>query len=232
MEQKNNKIQIQYFQLYAADFLLYKSLLSNEEIIDVIEAISINCLFNREKTFKNEYQNAFYEKLKLSVEKNKKSYKNSIENGKKGGRPKKSDNQEETHKKPTGFLKQNPEKTHSETNIIEYNKIENNIIKEKKIDPYCNKYLDLTLNLSEKHLGYRPRLSSIEVLKIVELVEENKDYEDIIEQVIISLKNIKWENIDFKPSLNWLLKETNFYRLLNGEFDKKEEKGANGWTLV
>ena len=38
---EQNKIQIQYFQLYASDFLMYKNLLTNDELIEVIEGISI-----------------------------------------------------------------------------------------------------------------------------------------------------------------------------------------------
>jgi hypothetical protein len=41
--------------------------------------------------------------------------------------------------------------------------------------------------------------------------------------VLVSLKNLDFgDGIKFKPSVNWLLKDNNFERLLNGEFDKEE----------
>ena len=55
MRNKIEKIQIPYFQLYASDFLMYKNLLTNDELIEVIEAISLirkqNLITNINKHF-------------------------------------------------------------------------------------------------------------------------------------------------------------------------------------
>ena len=128
---EQNKIQIQYFQLYASDFLMYKNLLTNDELIEVIEGISIYCLFNKKKEFENEYQKAFYDKLINSSDKNKQNYLIKIQNGKKGGRPPKNLNKTET--KPIGYEQVNLNETETKPKRNQYNRIEENIIEENII---------------------------------------------------------------------------------------------------
>lgn len=81
---------VPYFNLYASDFLAYKSKLTDAEMIEVLQAICDICLFgdsdfNSDKLFQKRY----FEKIKNDLSRNAKKYSASVENGKKGGRPKK-----------------------------------------------------------------------------------------------------------------------------------------------
>ena len=172
MRNEIEKIQIPYFQLYASDFLMYKNLLTNDELIEVIEAISLYCLFDKKTEFNNEYQQAFYDKLTNSAEKNKQNYLIKIQNGRKGGRPPKNLNETET--KPIGYEQVNLNETETkpkrnqyniiEDNRIEYNKKENNIKEKinnvesvpenlepiKPIDPYTSDLIEKVFNIYTK----------------------------------------------------------------------------------
>ena len=49
---------------------------------------------------------------------------------------------------------------------------------------------------------------------------------EIIPIAISKLKKISFNDINFKPGANWLLKSNNFERIMNGEFDTEDD---NSW---
>ena len=98
--------------------------------------------------------------------------------------------------------------------------------REKKLDPYMNPIKTFFIEECQKQLKKMPRLSSFECNRLIELASENSDIKELIPIAISKLKGIKFDDINFKPSVNWLLKGNNFERVINGEFDglKKEKE--------
>lgn len=94
-----------------------------------------------------------------------------------------------------------------------------------KIDIYSNIYKDNFIKKFKEIFGNSPFLSNLDCRKIVELSTTYS--QDIIETALIKLKKINFEDIGFKPSANWLLKDNNFERVMNGEFDKEEKEETN-----
>ena len=58
--------------------------------------------------------------------------------------------------------------------------------------------------------------------KINELNAEIEDFEKTIPIVLKRLKKINFKDIGFKPSVDWLLKNTNYTSVLNGEYEKEK----------
>ena len=89
MTDENIKI-MPYFMIYAADFKVLRDKLNNDEIIEMLNAISDLCLY-AETDFlpKTNFQNIWFGKIKDDFLKNLGRYKTSVKNGQKGGRPKK-----------------------------------------------------------------------------------------------------------------------------------------------
>lgn len=98
--------------------------------------------------------------------------------------------------------------------------------REKKLDPFINPIKTFFIEECQKQLKKMPRLSSFECNRLIELASENSDIKELIPVAISKLKGIKFDDINFKPSVNWLLKGNNFERVINGEFDglKKEKE--------
>lgn len=104
------------FSLFAEDFELMKAKLSSDEIVDIFSALSDLCMWGEcDYTPQNTKQAYFWEKLKTKFDYDLSSYRASVENGKKGGRPKKetqditqtetqNKTQDITHKKPSCHL--------------------------------------------------------------------------------------------------------------------------------
>ena len=69
-----------------------------------------------------------------------------------------------------------------------------------------------------------PRLSSYECQRLVELAADNPDIRELIPEAIKRLKNIDFGDIPFNPTANWLLKDNNFERVINGEFEPKKSQ--------
>lgn len=91
----------------------------------------------------------------------------------------------------------------------------------KEIDIYVNKYKSFFEKKYKETFGNSPFLSPIDCKKIVELSVEYDS--SIISKAIEKLKEISFDSIDFKPSASWLLKDNNFERVMNGEFDKQKK---------
>lgn len=71
----------------------------------------------------------------------------------------------------------------------------------------------------EKVFKKIPMLEDCEKEKIVQ-VSSWENYQAMLPEILLKLKGLKFEKIDFVPSANWLLKENNFSKMANGEFDK------------
>lgn len=87
----SEKISIPYYVVYASDYIVFRSKLSPDEVVKVLDAIANICLFG-ESSFEtdNAYEQKFFNRLVAVLEKNKTKYTASVENGKRGGRPRKS----------------------------------------------------------------------------------------------------------------------------------------------
>lgn len=121
--------------------------------------------------------------------------------------------------------RQTNDKQATTTKEIEEIKKEKNIFStEKKHDPFINPIKTFFTEEYTKIMGKTPRLSLMECNRLTELASENKDIREIIPEAIRKLKKLKFDDIKFTPSANWLLKGNNFERLLNGEFDAPESE--------
>jgi len=115
------------------------------------------------------------------------------------------------------------------TTTKEYKEIKNekNIISlceknEKKLDPYINPIKTFFITEYTKVMNKKPFLSNQDCHRLIELAADNPDIRELIPIAIKKLKAIKFEGIDFTPSANWLLKDNNFERVMNGEFEKQK----------
>jgi len=144
-------------------------------------------------------------------------------NGLKGGRPKTQKNP----KNPPVFLE--TQKSLND-NVNDNDNDNDNVFKEKekekekKSDPYISQTKILFISEYEKIFNTRPFLSSNDCNKLLELSINYADLPQLIPKALKKLKSINFKDIDFTPSASWLLKSDNFERVMNGEFDKKEEK--------
>ena len=95
--------------------------------------------------------------------------------------------------------------------------------KEKEInDPYVNPYVNTFKREYKKYFNARLYLTAQERTKIIELASSIDDFEETIPVVIEKLKNIDFGFENFKPTVNWLLKDSNYTAVLNGTYDKQE----------
>lgn len=94
--------------------------------------------------------------------------------------------------------------------------------KNKNIDIYINKYKTYFENEYKRIFNNKPFLSQQDCYKIIELSTIYD--EQIITQSLEKLKTISFGDINFKPTASWLLKDNNFERVMNGEFDKTKVK--------
>ena len=106
-------------------------------------------------------------------------------------------------------------------------KNDKNIFLEKKVDPFFNSVKEVYINQYEKIMGKKPYLTLNECNKLLELDESIENFAQTIPTAIERLKKIKFKDIDFIPSSSWLLKENNYTKILNGEFEKNEDKTSH-----
>ncbi len=70
-----------------------------------------------------------------------------------------------------------------------------------------------------------PILTGEEVETLKKYNDKIPDFKNKLRDIIYTLKNLKFDtDINFKPCANWLLKDNNLIRLLNGEFGKLKHK--------
>ena len=214
-------------------FVFYESFLNaldeldSETELKIYRAITHYALRNEEPELTGTAL-AIFHLIKPQIDANNKRY----EDGKKGGRPKNE------IKKTSGFenikpvVLQNEEIKKPNVNVnvnVNDNVNENvndnvNVFKEKKLDPFINPIKTFFQQEYTKVMGRTPRLSLVECNRIIELANENKDFKDILPDALKRLKKLKFDGINYTPSANWLLKENNFERLINGEFEPPESE--------
>lgn len=221
---EENEINIiPYFNVYTADFKVFKEKLSNQEIVEILNAISDLCLYaETDYKPKTKYQAIWFNKLKNDFDKNLSRYKSCVTNGKKGGRPRKI-NPDETQEKPMGFLGVNPNETQPES--IKYNKIEYNKIKKNNIDIYCNKefekcfdiYKEVCTKLTPLRFERRSKAILEELSSFLDEIEYNFDYFKELCEKANQLEKIVDSKIDFKTMIK------NHIGITNGKYDKKEQ---------
>lgn len=234
---ENNNISIPYYVIYASDYIVFRGKLKPDEIIEVFDAISDICLFggNEFKT-DNPIQKKFFERLLSVLEKNSKKYYSSVENGKKGGRPKgsgKNKNPEKTDGFLIGYSNSKPKQNPDETNIIEYNRIENNIkennkIKDKKIDILFDPLLEKCFSIYSENcvdlpkLRFEKRSKEIRELLSNYLFETESDLE-YFKDVCVKANKLKVlcdNKLDFKGVIK------NHIAIANGKFQKEDSSNV------
>lgn len=109
-----------------------------------------------------------------------------------------------------------------ENNIVEIKGI--NSKKNKKTDPYNNSIISFFKDEYNKIFNNKPYLTAIERNKIIELCADIDDFKGTIPIVFEKLKNIDFGFENWKPTANWLLKDSNYTAVLNGTYDKQNKR--------
>lgn len=154
--------------------------------------------------------------LDIDAEKYTKKVEKLKSNGSKGGRPKKPNGFFEEHEKPNGFFENHNDNVNVNDNVNAEKK------QKQKTDPFINSIKTFFENEYQKIFYNKPRLSLKDCNRLLELTSENADIKELIPIALIRLKNIDFSEINFTPTANWLLKENNFERVINGEFEPKK----------
>lgn len=89
-------------------------------------------------------------------------------------------------------------------------------------DPYLNETKTFFVSEYKKVFGCVPILTRFDCENLAQLTIDINDFKSHIPKALERLKEIRFEDINFKPSANWLLRENNFARVLNGEFGEKQ----------
>ena len=95
---------------------------------------------------------------------------------------------------------------------------------DKKTDPY---FSPLKIKFEEEYkkvFSKKPYLQRQECFKIIELAQDFDNFLFLLPEAFRKLKSLCFEDIRFKPTASWLLKDSNFSKLMNGEFDEKGEE--------
>lgn len=118
------------------------------------------------------------------------------------------------------------------TNNNDNNEINNTYIyketenKKTKMDPYINPVKKVFSQEYEKIFNNKARLSNQMCHKLIELSSEIEDFKETIPTVLKKLKNISFkysDNSTYKATLPWLLKDDNYFKVLEGQFDKQQK---------
>lgn len=95
-----------------------------------------------------------------------------------------------------------------------------------KIDPYVNPIKKFFAHEYEKIFHSRARLSNSMCNRLIELNSDIEDFKETIPIVLKKLKDIKFkynDNTTHKATLPWLLKDDNYFKVLEGQFDKQKD---------
>lgn len=97
--------------------------------------------------------------------------------------------------------------------------------KKKKIDPYTNPLNDYFCKTFQEIFNTNQTvfLSNQSKNKLAELAAEYPNIRELLTESLKKLKEINFKDINFQPRASWLLKEDNFERVMNGEFDKNSD---------
>ena len=73
--------------------------------------------------------------------------------------------------------------------------------------------------------GTAPILDDSEKRKLIEYSNKIENFRELLPDILYTLHNIKFDDdINFKPTSNWLLKGNNLAQILNGQYGKLKHK--------
>ncbi len=76
-----------------------------------------------------------------------------------------------------------------------------------------------------EEFGITPVLDDAEKKKLIEYSNKIEDFRNLLPDILYTLHNIKFDNdINYKPTSNWLLKGNNLAQILNGQWGKLKHK--------
>lgn len=113
----------------------------------------------------------------------------------------------------------------------------------KKPDPYCNETLIFFKNEYKKVFKQAPYFQNSECERLLEikddfdkqikrgLIEDYLDFKETIPIVLKRLSKVDFSKINYMPRLNWLLKDTNYSKLMNDEFSASDDIEAAAQRL-
>lgn len=139
---------------------------------------------------------------------------------------------------------QTEQQTDTNNNVNNENNILNNKESEnlKKItdpnySPEMRKFLDSFKRECKKHTALSPdeRIKLMNILNDL-MFNEGFSLDEIIKTVCKNFNNLNFDKGKINVGINWLLKDSNFYSVLNGQNTKLTEtqeskKECDGWTL-
>lgn len=97
-------------------------------------------------------------------------------------------------------------------------------VPKKKKDPYIIPPIERKFKAEyQKIFNNTVFLTMAQKNRLVELNEEIENFGDTIPTVLQRLKRINFKDIGFKPMANWLLKDSNYTSVLNGEYENPEQ---------
>jgi hypothetical protein len=124
------------------------------------------------------------------------------------------------------------QKTQNDENLENFLKEEKKEKKEKKsqnsankgsLDPYTNPIRDFFNETVKEVYGQNKLLSASSCDKILELNSLYPDFKPTLKNTLKFLKKLKFKDIDFKPSVDWLLKDDNYVKVRNGAWGSVEK---------
>lgn len=160
---------MQYFNIFAEDFELMKAKLSSDEIVDIMSALSELCLWGEcSYTPQTPKQKYFWDKLKSKLDKDLSSYNASVENGKKGGRP----------KKETQDITQNKTQTKTQNITQDITQTKTNL--EPRTLPPKNKFSDENIILSPQGKKQKNKIFQKPTIEEIDAYcQESQNYIDV-----------------------------------------------------
>lgn len=225
-------------------FIFYKSyydaisLLNREQQLNVYNAICRYSLYG-EETELSEIEKAIFVLIKPTLEANFKRR----EDGKKGGRPKKN-NEEKT----SGFQKQKPvvsemnenEKPNVNVNVNANVNVNDNVNEEKEetktgkpsIPSHSEPNVETVVGLYHEICKSYPKIKSISEarrkavrarLRTYGLGEFRTVFNKTEESDFLKGKNGR----DWSATFDWIIKESNFAKILDGNYDNKSHSGSS-----
>jgi hypothetical protein len=100
--------------------------------------------------------------------------------------------------------------------------------KERKKDPFCSDIKETFIKEYKKVFNQNAYLGREQLLKLAELNSEYDNLEELLPIAIKRLKNVQqhkyFKDNEYKADAIWLLKNSNFEKVMNGVFGIKEEE--------
>lgn len=143
---------------------------------------------------------------------------------------------QEQHRNNTEVTTDN--NVNNENNILNNKESENfKKITDPNYSPEMRKFLDSFKRECKKHTALSPdeRIKLMNILNDL-MLNEGFSLDEIIKTVCKNFNNLNFDKGKINVGINWLLKDSNFYGVLNGQNTKLTEtqeskKECDGWTL-